>query len=409
MSKIEAGRTRLQKNDFDLLQMLSGLSEMFGIRASEKSLYLRFEASDEVPRYVRTDERKLRQVLINLLSNATKFTDKGGITLRAFVGERIDAGPENDHLCLVFEVEDTGYGIAPNEIDTLFKVFEQTETGQMAGSGTGLGLAISKLFVELMGGKITVHSTVNQGSIFSFYVLLKEVPSIQVSPKTKTYRVRTLAPNQSFYRILVVEDDYAHRYLLRTLLDEVGFQVREAINGREAIEIWKAWQPHLILMDMRLPEMDGYEATTRIKGLAKDNEPIIIAVSASAFEEDRSMMLAHGCDDFLRKPIREGILFERLASYLDVKYIYDMPSSTEQYDKIQDRLSFAQIEYLPYSWIVDVFHAAQIADHERLQKLLHEIEDEFPDVVHTLKSWMRDFRYDKIVASFESKVHLPGE
>ena len=251
MSKIEAGQTVLNEESFDLYRLLDGLEEMFKLRAIDKGLGLVFERVPEVPRYVRADGGKLRQVLMNLLSNAIKFTREGGVTLRAG-GERVsevDSGKKaGSEVLLVFEVEDTGMGIALDEVEMLFEAFAQTASGRGTQEGTGLGLPISKQFVQLMGGEIVVSSFVDKGSIFKFHIPAVPVDAAEVKTEGPTRKVVGLAPDQPTYRILVVEDQLENRMLMVNLLRPLGFEVREAVNGQEGIEVWQEWKPHLVWM-----------------------------------------------------------------------------------------------------------------------------------------------------------------
>ena len=282
--KIEAGQTILTEEAFDLYRLLNDLEGMFQLRAEDKKLQLIFEIAETVPQYISLDQGKLRQVLINLLSNAIKFTETGGVTLRAKT-------QKTTHL--FFEVEDTGPGIAPEEQDALFEAFAQTETGQKSQEGTGLGLSISQQFVHLMQGEMSVHSEVGRGSVFGCTVAFKTATAEDIHEKEKNaHMVVGLAPDQPTYRILIVEDREENRKLLTRFLVPLGFEVREAEDGKIGIEVWNEWQPHLIWMDMRMPVMDGYEATKRIKASTQGQETIIIALTASVFEEERSLVLS---------------------------------------------------------------------------------------------------------------------
>ncbi len=331
MSKIEAGRTTLNENRFDLYRLLSSLQEMLHLKAHSKGLQLTFNYSPDTPRYVRTDESKLRQILINLIGNAIKFTSSGAVTLRVGRSHKSDVTSHKGEsapgsLFLHFEVEDTGPGIAADELDTLFEPFVQTKTGKMSQEGTGLGLPITRQFVQLLGGNITVSSTLGEGTIFKFDVKVTLAPAAEIQTATSTRQAIALAPNQRTYRILVVDDRGESRQLLLHLLSRLGFEVREAENGQQAVALWDSWQPHLILMDMRMPVMDGYEATKQIKSHLKGQATVIIALTASAFEEDRTMILSAGCDDFVRKPFQEEVLLEKIATHLGVRYVYEESS-----------------------------------------------------------------------------------
>jgi len=354
MATIEAGQMTLQECEVDLHGVLRNLEEMLRLKAKSKDLQLKVERSQDVPQSIQADENKLRQVLINLLGNAIKFTDTGSVTLRVKLAERSSliahdtAKPLNNEqltmnsqpstLNLIFEVEDTGPGIAENEIDILFDPFVQTRTGKQAQEGTGLGLPISKEFVNLMGGEISVSSIVGQGTIFRFYILARPGQGISPQSTSSPKRVVGLAPNQSSYRILVVEDDRASRLLLSNILSTLGLHIREADNGEDAIAIWENWHPHLIWMDIQMPRMDGYETIKQIKAReqainCKTNPPMvphnplpqtkIIALTASAFEEDRAAILAVGGDDFASKPFRRQVILDKMAQHLGLVYSYE--------------------------------------------------------------------------------------
>ncbi len=255
MSKIEAGRMALRPENFDLRHMLNDLEEMFRLRATNKHLMLDFDLTSDLPRYLYADEGKLRQVIINLLGNAVKFTVAGGVALRAAY--------HTDRLSI--EVEDSGPGLTAEELTLIFRPFVQVASSQTAHEGTGLGLSISYEFVRLMGGELRVSSVPDHGSVFSFDIPVTLSPADSVPTIPEARRVIGLEPNQPKYRLLIVDDRDTSRRLLVKLLAPLGFDVREAIDGREALAVWADWQPHLIWMDMRMPVMDGHEATRHIK------------------------------------------------------------------------------------------------------------------------------------------------
>ena len=318
LSKIEAGGTTLNRSKFDLYLLLDELEDLFQLKADAQGLQLFFERDANVPQYVRTDRLKLRQVLINLLNNAIKFTQEGSVSLRAST----ELEKNTQQTTIHFEVEDTGAGIAPEELDKIFKPFVQTKIGVEAEEGTGLDVPISYNFVQLMGGELTANSELGQGTVFRFDIPVSVVDAQEVQNQEPRSRVIALAPNQPRYRILIVDDKQTIRRLLVKLLEPVGFEIAEASNGQEALEIWERWQPHLIWMDMRMPVMDGYEATKQIKSQLQDQETVIIAITASALEEERAVVLSIDCDDFVRKPFPESIIFEKMAQHLGVRYLY---------------------------------------------------------------------------------------
>ncbi|MBW4542713.1 MAG: PAS domain S-box protein [Myxacorys chilensis ATA2-1-KO14] len=368
MSKIEAGRTTLNLVAFDLHYLLQTLHEMFLIRTKAKRLSLDFEIASDLPQYITADESKLRQVFINLLTNAVKFTDTGSIKLCA---NSIDPLT----LTLRFEVHDSGCGIAPNEIDGLFRPFIQTSSGLQIREGTGLGLTISRRFVQLMGGDIQVKTALGKGSTFSFDLPVAIAEVKEVVPSSPLRRVLQLAPNQLSYRILVVDDRAENRSLVEQLLTAVGFETRSAIHGKDAIAWWQQWKPHLILMDMRMPVIDGYEATRQIRALeATDHHTKIIALTASAFEEQRASILAAGCDDFVAKPFRESLLFDKLAEHLGVTYICDEERETSSFSS-SFGLARLSLQNMPIEWITELHQAALAVDAERIAQLIKQIPD----------------------------------
>jgi light-regulated signal transduction histidine kinase (bacteriophytochrome)/CheY-like chemotaxis protein len=394
MSKIEAGRLTLNERSFDLYRLLDLIHEMLQLKANAKGLQFLFKRMPEVPQYVIADDSKLRQVLINLLENAIKFTPQGSVTLRV-MGE----GQESPMTKLIkFEIADTGLGIAPEELNSLFEPFVQTETGRNSMQGTGLGLPISRQFVRLMGGDINVSSKVGEGTIFRFDIRVHLPQETDVQTKANFKRVIGLAPNQECDRILVVEDVPENRQLMVQLLKKVGFKVRSAVNGLEAIAIWQDWEPHLILMDMQMPVMDGYEATQQIKANPEGKNTAIIALTAHAFSEERSDILAAGCDDFLPKPFHEEILFEKIAAHLGVEYIYEPehPTRLPQLSEQPLRLSKNDLSTMPKTWLEKLYRAAITMDENLLSNLIAQIPAQEETLAKTLTDLVENFRLDII-------------
>ena len=296
LSKIEAGRIVLNECRFDLHHLLLGLEEMFRLRIHNQGLSLAFEREGEVPRYVQADQNKLRQVLINLLDNAVKFTEKGGITLRVAVKAPVRP-PKSDDCVLTFEVIDTGIGISLNERKYIFDAFFQTKDPHLPQQGTGLGLPISQKFVKLMGGVLTVSSELNRSTRFTFDLPVKPAGGADKDTSRLKRRVCGLAECQPVLRLLVVEDNDNNRNLLVSLLRTVGFEVQEAVDGREAVKRWQQWQPHQIWMDMRMPVMDGYEATRRIRKREQKRkaESAKLKAGSSKLKADSSKFNAESC------------------------------------------------------------------------------------------------------------------
>ncbi len=354
LSKIEAGKTTLNPKDFDLYRLLDDLEDMLHLRASNQGLTLIFQRSENVPRYICTDEVKLRQVLINLISNSIKFTQSGGIILTV----NNSSEEITDIVTLDFQVRDTGMGIAAAELPKLFEAFLQTQSGKDSQEGTGLGLAISRKFVQLMGGDIAVESELGKGTTFKFYIQAKLGQKINSNALEEQPQVLGIAPGQPIYKLLTVDDKSINRQLLIKLLEPLGFEIKEASNGQEAITIWDEWEPHLIWMDMRMPVMDGYEATKHIKSTTKGNATAVIALTASVLEEEKAIVLSAGCDDFLRKPFAEHTIFDALAKHLGVKYIFAETHSANLEHIEEKSLTSDSLSCMDQEWINQLYEAA---------------------------------------------------
>ena len=315
ISKIEAGRVTPHATPFDLHAMLRDLEGMFLLKAQGKGLAFEVQRGPEVPRVVVADEGKVRQVLVNLLGNAVKFTAQGGVTLR------VEAARAAGRLRLALEVSDTGSGIAREELHRLFREFEQGASGRQLQSGTGLGLAISRGYARLMGGDLTVTSEPGRGSAFLFALPAEEAAEAAVSTQ-ETRRVLSLQGGGPAPRILLADDQETNRDWLRQVLGAVGFEVREVGDGRAAVELWRTWRPHLILMDLRMPVLDGLEATRLIRAAPDGGEVAIVALTASALESEREGLQQSGADEVLIKPAREPLLLEVVRRLLHLEYLY---------------------------------------------------------------------------------------
>ncbi len=398
LSKIEAGKATLNINDFNLHRLLDDLEDMLHLRASSAGLSLIFQRSESLPLYICTDEVKLRQVLINLLSNAIKFTPVGQITLYVFQGEKITT----DCFYLHVQVHDTGVGIAPAELPKLFEAFTQAEAGKEMQEGTGLGLAISRKFVQLMGGDISVESELGKGTTFQFYIQSKLGQAINSNDVEEHPHVLGLGAGQPTYKILVVDDKAINRQLLLKLLQPLGFEMKEASNGKEAITIWDEWEPHLIFMDMRMPIMDGYEATKQIKSTTKGNATAVIALTASVLEEEKAIVLSAGCDDFLRKPFREHTIFDALAKHLGVKYIFSENHALDLESVESSPLTSENLTCMSGEWINNLYEAALEANNNLVLELVKEIPKIETHLIHSLTKLARQFKFEQIVDLVEN-------
>ncbi len=391
MSKIEAGRTTLNLSTFDLPVLLKDLEMMFRVRTNEKKLAFSVEVIGDVPQYIVTDINKLRQVFINVLGNAVKFTEQGGIGVRVHADHEAATEPS-----LRIEIEDTGPGISPEEQAKLFRHFEQTKTGQQAGTGTGLGLAISREFVRLMGGDITLNSQVGKGSVFVILLPLKEGEAQAVEGKDKPRHVLKLQSEQAMCRVLIADDIEDNRQLLEQLLAPVGFEIRLATNGEEAIRQFEHWRPHLILMDFRMPVMDGYEAIGRIRAMAGGKEPKIIAVTASALDENRQDLMAIGADDFLSKPFREIELFQKIHNQIGVEYVYAEELAVAPQENAAE-LKPDCLAGWPQDVIDDMREAVITADLDQLLERIQDIEARDPRIAQELRRLAENFHYQTLL------------
>ncbi len=420
MSKIEAGQVTLSENSFDLYHLLEIIEEMLQLKAESKGLQFQIELAPEVPQYVYSDSRKLRQVLINLLGNGIKFTQKGGVTLRVGreqgsrgAGEQGRQGTggkqttpresggvatNKQQTTIHFEISDTGPGIAPDELESLFDPFVQTSTGRKSQQGTGLGLPISRKFVQLMGGEIVVSTQLGRGTVFKFDIQVEPTEAADIETEKSTRRVIGLEPGQTSYRILVVDDRWENRRLLAKLLTPVGFEVREAENGQEAIALWSSWEPHLIWMDMRMPVLNGYEATQQIKSHLKGQATVIIALTASTLEEERAVVLSAGCDDFVRKPFREEVIFDKMAQYLGLRYVYEQLAPVSgQSQSVSEKLTKEALAVMPPEWLAQLHQAAAKINAQLIGELIAQIPEEHQPLAQALWEKVNNFDFDRIM------------
>jgi CheY-like chemotaxis protein len=299
------------------------------------------------------------------------------------------------------EIEDSGPGISPDDQDKLFRHFEQTKTGQQAGTGTGLGLAISQEFVRLMGGAITVSSQVGKGSMFVIQLPLKEGEADAVQAKDKARHVLKLRPGQAPCRVLIADDIEDNRQLLAQLLTPVGFEVRLATNGVEAVKEFEQWHPHLVLMDFRMPVMDGHEAIRQIRAMPGGKQTKVIAVTASAMDENRQALMSIGADDFIGKPFREADLFQKILTHVGVAYEYadDSVATAPEEELVLTPESLAGCS----PELVDSLREAVVtADLDLLLARIQEVEACDSQVARGLRRLAEGFQYQTLLDLFST-------
>lgn len=463
ITKIESGKISICVSDFNLNTLLKSLHNMFNLKARAKGLQLEFDLEPDLPVAIQTDESRLRQVLINLLGNAIKFTDSGHITLRVRMDEQFKNStnsqpttvhanlpsvtqkqqiipPANSELqpVLLIEVEDTGPGISTEEIDSIFDLFTQSCAGRNASEGTGLGLAICHQFIQLLRGEISIDSQEGQGTLVKVQIPIKITEDLPLC--LPSYQeVLALAPDQPSYRILVVEDHQDTQQMLVNLLETVGFIVRSAEGGQQAISLWQDWCPHLILMDWQMPGMDGYQTTQRIRQLESLDDPsclqvvgeypvtvdipaidptislsrtVIIALTASVFEDTQQESNKAGCDGFICKPFQENILFQAIAEHLEIKYTYRkldlMDDSSDNLEAPTLRSSeklLEEMSHLSKDWLESFEQTALELNEEVLQDMLSGISTKHPILVQGLRQLLTNLRFDIILDLTQQAIY----
>ena len=394
MAKIEAGRVQLEKMPFDLGGTVRDVVAMMRLRAEEKGLRLLLEQSPAFPRYLKGDEGRLRQILVNLIGNAVKFTAAGSVSVRLGVKEET---PRH----LLIEVEDTGPGIEPENQKRLFQPFIQLAESEMQ-KGTGLGLAITRHFVELMGGSIGIESTPGKGSLFRFHLPLELADAAEIAADQEAGEegeVCGLVPGQPAYRVLVVEDERDNQLLLSKLMTGVGFDARVADNGEVALKIFEEWRPHLILMDRLMPVMDGVEATRRIRRLPYGRDVKIVAVTASVFKEQRQELFDAGMNDFVCKPYRIDEIYVCLARQLGVKYVYRQVTPETQ----ASGLTPAMLVALPEALRRQLHDALVRLDSDRIMEVIGEAGKTDPRLARVLTRLAENFDYPAILDALEAE------
>ncbi len=385
ISKIEAGKLQLEIATFDLSKLIKEVSGMMRLRAQQKGLQLKLDQSSEFPRLIRSDEARLRQILVNLVGNAVKFTKTGGITIRLGVKQK-----ERYHILI--EVEDSGPGMDQEGLQHIFQPFVQLT--QSAGQkGTGLGLTITHQFVELMGGTIVVESEPGRGSVFRVELPVELVESAAIAEVEQSDRgdIVGLAPGQPHRRILIAEDQSENQLLLTELMSRISLDVKVVSNGEECVELFQQWQPDLIWMDWRMPVMDGMEATRRIRALPEGRDVKIVAVTASAFSEEEQEMRKAGMDDYISKPYRLDEIYHCLEQQLGLTWAY---ASAESEDK-------APMVTPPAEQLRELYQLADTGQIFEIQELLSRLQAEneaYIPFVQKLQKLAKGFEIEGITA-----------
>jgi signal transduction histidine kinase/CheY-like chemotaxis protein len=393
MAKIESGRITLEQAPFDLPGLIEDVTVMFTQRATARNLQLIHELQPEIMRYIEGDAGKLRQIIINLLGNAIKFTAEGGVALRARIC------PREGRTWLEIEVEDSGPGIAADDLNRVFGAFEQSELGRKSQGGTGLGLAISREYARLMGGDLTVTSAVGHGACFHLTIPVRQAAAGLSRAAEPSRRIKRLKPGQPPWRVLVVDDNDTNREILVKMLTPIGFTLFEAENGQAGLEAFAAHQPQLVLMDVVMPVMDGREATRRIRALPEGRDLPIIAVSASVFEEQLQEIIQVGASDVLRKPLREEELLEKIARFLPAAFDYEGeedPAAAPQSEALSEACLTEALMLLPEEIRANLLDAARQLDRGRIIALTTVPDGIAAGVADAIRSHAEAYRFDLI-------------
>ncbi len=393
ISRIEAGRLEIKPVDFSSSELLTDLDGMFRSRCEAKGLHLLVERDDELPEFLYGDRTKLKQIFLNLLSNAVKFTAEGGISLRVRSDVHQEEGLEQrDMVRLTVEVEDSGIGISEGNLEEIFKPFEQVHPSTQKG-GTGLGLAVCREYAALLGGDIRVRSEPGRGSCFRFTAIMPRGKVVPGNGLTASREVIGLEPGSGPVRVLVVDDDTDNQVLVKALLLPIGVEIRQAGNGKEALERFEEFSPHAVLMDMRMPDMDGYEATRRIKSTNKGLATPVIALTASAFEEGKQKTLDAGVDAYLRKPFQHRELYEILGRCLGLRYVFK-----DDDDQKRPALTVEAVSELPEELRATLRQAVEQGDMGQFTALLEQVVDLHPELVRNLCKLADAFDYPRLNA-----------
>lgn len=412
LAKIEANKISLNEAAFDLHYLLQTVDDMLQLKAEAKGIRLDMIQPPPLSHRLWADEGKLRQILINLIGNAIKFTALGCVTVRSRLRDStlILDGDSKTHW-LEITVQDTGVGIDPDELSYLFQPFEQTQSGRRSAEGTGLGLSLSNNFAQLMGGTIAVTSLPDEGSTFTLSIPVGAVTTALLEPTKAERSIVCLAPGQPRHRILVADDVAESRLLMRHWLEGVGFEVREASQGEEAIALWTSWQPHLICLDMRMPVLDGYGVARQLRQLPGGDATVIVAVTASVFEEQQSNCIAAGCNAVVPKPLQRDQLLEQIGCSLGLTYEYaevvgddaktaaigSLKGDSQSSSRDHRPLTQADFSSLAPEWLTQIHQAAQAANDRQVRQLITQLPAEQKVLAQRLDRLVNDFRLDVII------------
>lgn len=409
MSKIEAGRIEVHEVFCNFASLLQDLENMFSLRCQEKGLILQFIKSDSVPPLLFTDEGKVRQILINLIGNAEKFTQTGHIIVRVNAQPADMNGaaqPGKDQIMITVEVEDSGFGISPGEAAHIFEPFEQAERGRDQVMGSGLGLAISQEFARLLNGDlILAWSKPDQGSVFRFsFIATPASKDRNKNDQAESPRVMRLINTKQEWRILIVDDLETNRELLTQLLTEVGFSVHQASDVREAMRDLMDWHPHIVLLDLMMAEIDGYQAIRAIRTIPQIAKTPILVMSASVMDENIERAMELGADFFLRKPFHENDLFNAIRELLVVEYSYEESSNSKLALELTAEDLAIRMQEIPDHIVVSLREAVENGDMELLHSYIKQLSEYDPHTAATMEGLADNYEYIALLEILDIKT-----
>ncbi|MDM8550463.1 ATP-binding protein [Desulfobacterales bacterium HSG2] len=400
LAKVEAGKVELYPAAVGLPDFLDGVTGIMRMAAHQKDIGFVFDVPEDLPAAVEADEKRLRQVLLNLLGNAVKFTDEGSVTLR--VGTRISG---QNRISLRFEIRDTGVGMTPDDIGGIFTPFEQVGDAEKRAEGTGLGLSITRQLVRLMGGEIEVESEPGRGSVFRFEIVLPV--SEEAVSRWQTPDARQVAGYEGERRkVLIADGTEANRLVLSGLLDPLGFDITLAVNGKEGVEQAEAVRPNIILMDLTMPVMNGFEAVKAIRKIPETMDIPIIAISASVFEMDREKSRIAGCQEFLSKPVESDRLLAMMKKYMKLEWIYEEAEAVPEIDQatvvseVSLNLSKGEIIPPPYAELEVLYELTMFGDLKRVEEKARQLESmdgKYAPFAHKVCGHAKEFEDEPIL------------
>jgi len=401
ISKIEAGQLKMEISPFNLKNTLYDIVLIMSQRAEAKGLFLQYIIDNEVPIYIQTDELKLKQILINLLGNAIKFTQIGKIELSVNIAKKLD----NKTVLLSLKVQDTGIGINITDFNKIFEPFYQSNNFS-SHIGTGLGLTICKQYAELFGGNISVESKLNTGTTFTVQIPVNLADKSEIV-QYNYQSIKSLAPTEPEYKILIIEDQQENWILLQRILENVGFSVKIAENGQKGLEKYKTWNPQLIFMDIRMPVMDGLEATKIIRQVENDKKIKIIGVSAHVFKDEIQNILSVGMNDFIKKPYHFSEIYISLQKHLNVKYIFQDNNNLSSIEQIP--LNIEMFKKIDNDTLLNLKELIENLDRDKIIEQINNIKLQDNELGEILFNYINTFRYTEIyrilITLFTNKIY----